>query len=361
MREIRAAVCHSFGEPLHVETVHLRAPGPGEVEVTLAACAICHSDITYAEGGWGGDLPAVYGHEAAGRVSRVGAGVSAYAEGDRVLVTLIRSCGTCAACASGRPTLCTAPPALPPALTLPDGRPLVQGLNCAAFAERVVVHASQLAPLPSAIPLDAAALLSCGVITGLGAAVNTAAIRPGEVVAVIGAGGVGLNAIQGARLAGASRIIAVDVSEAKLATAREFGATDGVLALDPKPWSAARKIAGRGADAVMVTVGAISAYETAARFLAPGGRLVAVGMPHSGARASWEPVILAATGQRIMGSFMGDTVLARDIPWIADLCAQGRLKLEALISGRWTLDQINKAIADTRSGAARRNVIIFGG
>ena len=359
MKELRAAVCHTFGEPLRIETVHLRAPGRGEVEVTLAACAICHSDITYIDGGWGGDLPAVYGHEAAGHVSRTGPGVTAHAEGDPVLVTLIRSCGTCAACASGRPTLCTAPPALPPVLALRDGRPVAQGLNCAAFAERVVVHASQLAPLPAAIPLDAASLRSCGVITGLGAAVNTAAIRPGEVVVVIGAGGVGLNAIQGARLAGAARIIAVDMTGEKLAAARDFGATDGVLATDPKPWAAAKRIAGRGADAVLVTVGAIPAYDAAPRYLAPGGRLVAVGMPHSGQRSAWEPVILAATGQRILGSFMGDTVLARDIPWISDLCGQGRLKLDALISGRWPLDEINAAIDDTRSGAARRNVIVF--
>src|SRR5690606_13349595 len=172
MTEIRAAVCHAFGEPLSIETVRLRAPGPGEVEVTLTACAICHSDITYIDGGWGGDLPAVYGHEAAGHVSRAGAGVTRYSEGDRVLVTLIRACGTCAACASGRPTLCAAPPAMAPVLALPDGRPIDQGLNCAAFAERVVVHESQLAPVPAEIPLDAASLLSCGVITGLGAAVN---------------------------------------------------------------------------------------------------------------------------------------------------------------------------------------------
>lgn len=359
MTEIRAAVCHAFGEPLRIETVRLRAPGPGEVEVTLTACAICHSDITYIDGGWGGDLPAVYGHEAAGHVSRAGAGVTRYSEGDRVLVTLIRACGTCAACASGRPTLCAAPPAMAPVLALPDGRPIDQGLNCAAFAERVVVHESQLAPVPAEIPLDAASLLSCGVITGLGAAVNTAAIRPGEVVTVIGAGGVGLNAIQGARLAGAARIVAVDMSAEKLAAARDFGATDGVLATDPRPWAKAREIAGRGADVVLVTVGAIPAYDAAPRYLAAGGRLVAVGMPHSGQRSAWEPVILAATGQRILGSFMGGTVLARDIPWIADLCAQGRLKLGELISGRWTLDEINAAIADTRSGAARRNIVRF--
>lgn len=358
MPQIRAAICHAFGQPLTVETVDLRAPGPGEVEVTLDACAICFSDISYIDGGWGGALPAVYGHEAAGRVSATGPGVVAYAPGDPVLVTLIRTCGTCTPCATGRPVLCATPPGSDSPLSS-NGAPLAQGLNCGAFAERVVVQTSQLAPLPEGIPMDAAALLSCGVITGLGAAVNTARIRPGEVVTVIGAGGVGLNAIQGARLAGAARIIAIDMSADKLATAIEFGATDGVLATLPKPWTEAKRIAGRGADAVLVTVGAIPAYDTAPRFLAPGGRMVAVGMPHSGATSTYEPVLLAATGQSMTGSLMGDTVLARDIPWITDLYLQGRLKLDELISGRWSLDEINDAIADTRSGAARRNVLIF--
>lgn len=361
MTEIRAAVCHAFGAPLSIETVGLREPGPGEVEVTLSACAICHSDITYIDGGWGGDLPAVFGHEAAGHVSSTGPGVRSHVQGDPVLVTLIRSCGQCIPCATGHQAHCATPPQVAPVLTLADGRPVAQGLNCAAFAEKVVVPASQLAALPGSIPLDVASLLSCGVITGLGAAVNTARIRPGEVVIVIGAGGVGLNAIQGARLSGAVHVIAVDTNAQKLDTAIEFGATDGILATEAKPWGAARAIAGRGADAVLVTVGAIQAYDTAARYLAPGGRIVAVGMPHSGARSSWEPVILAATGQRIEGSFMGDTVLARDIPWIAALYAQRRLKLDELISGRWPLEEINAAIADTRSGAARRNVVIFGG
>ena len=359
MTKIRAAICHEFGQPLTVETVELRAPGPGEVEVKLDACAICHSDLTYIDGGWGGALPAVYGHEAAGTVSAVGTGVEGFETGSKVLVTLIRSCGRCPTCAGGRPVLCTNPAMPGSPLSMADGGPLEQGLKTAAFAERVVVDQSQLAPLPDGVPMEAAALLSCGVITGIGAAVNTARIRPGEVVVVIGAGGVGLNAIQGARLAGAARIIAVDTLPEKLDAAKQFGATDGILASDPKPWSAAKKIAGRGADAVLVTVGAIPVYDTAARYLGPGGRLVAVGMPHSGATSTYEPVILAATGQRLEGSLMGDTVLVRDIPWLADLHLQGRLQLDELISGRWTLDQINEAIADTRTGAARRNVIVF--
>ena len=358
MTKIRAAICHEFGQPLVIETVDLRAPGPGEVEVTIDACAICFSDISYMDGGWGGDLPAVYGHEAAGRVTAAGDG-SRYTAGDKVLVTLIRSCGTCPTCASGRPVLCPAQPQTGSPIAL-DGGPVAHGLNCGAFAEKVVVHESQLAPLPDGIPMEAAALISCGVITGLGAAVNTARIRPGEIVVVIGAGGVGLNAIQGARLSGAARIIAVDTNPAKLEAAKEFGATDGVLATAEKPWAEVKRLAGRGADAVLVTVGAIPAYDTATRYLANGGRMVAVGMPHSGAKSSWEPVIFSYTGNAMIGSNMGDTVLSRDIPWITDLYQQGRLKLDELISGRWSLDQINEAIADTRSGAARRNVILFG-
>lgn len=357
---IRAALCRAFGQPLTIEPVVLAAPGPGEVEVTLAATAICHSDISYAEGAWGGALPAVYGHEAAGHVSALGEGTTGVAPGQPVLVTLLRACGRCGCCASGAPAYCETPAPPPGPLSLADGTPITQGLACAAFAERVVVDQSQIVALPADIALDAAALLSCGVVTGVGAVVNAAQLRPGETAVVIGAGGVGLNAIQGAFLAGASRIIAIDTSPEKLTAAREFGATDGILATDLKPWKAVRDLtAGRGADAVFVTVGAIPAYDIAPRYLAPRGRLVMVGMPHSGARANYEPVILAALGQRMIGSKMGDVVLSRDIPWMVDLYRQGRLKLDELISNRFPLDQINEAIAHTKTGAARRNVIIF--
>ena len=360
MRTIKAAICRDFNAPLSVEEVCLRPPGPGEVEVALEAVAVCHSDIHYAEGAWGGALPAVYGHESAGRVAAVGPGVTGWAEGQRVIVTLMRSCGSCASCASGAPVYCRDAPDLPPPLTTLDGGALKQGLACGAFAERVVVHPSQLAAVPEEMPAEIACLLACGVVTGLGAAVHSAAVRPGEVVVVIGAGGVGLNAIQGARLAGAARIIAVDMTADKLDAAREFGATDGVLATDPKPWRAARTAAGgRAADAVLVTVGAIPAYDAALRYLAPRGRLVMVGMPHSGETASYEPVVVAAQGQALVGSLMGEVVLARDIPWMVDLWRQGRLELAGLISGRWSLEHINEAFADTRAGHARRNVILL--
>lgn len=359
MPKIKAAVCHTFGAPLTIETVNLRDPELGEVQVTLKAVAICHSDISFAAGAWGGTLPAVYGHEAAGHVTAIGAGVRGLTLGDTVVVTLIRACGTCPSCASGMPVICeTSPPTAGP-ITATDGTPIIQAMNSGAFAEMIVVDQSQIVKIPANIPMDAASLLACGVITGVGAVVNAAGLRAGQDVVVIGAGGVGLNAIQGARIAGARRIVAVDMSEEKLNIAREFGATDGVLATGDTPWKDAKTAMGRGADAVFVTVGAIPAYDQAPQYLANGGKVIMVGMPHSGAMSTYEPVMLAATGQGMVGSKMGDVVIARDIPWMVDLYAQGRLKLDELISGRWTLEQINDAIADTKTGAARRNVILF--
>ncbi|WP_424977935.1 Zn-dependent alcohol dehydrogenase [Leisingera sp. S232] len=361
MQTIKAAVCREFGAPLIVEEIQLAPPGLGQVEITLDAVAICHSDISFAEGAWGGHLPAVYGHEAAGVITGVGAGVQGFAKGDSVVVTLIRSCGTCPSCAGGKPVICeTAFDTVNGPLKTASGTPLDQAMACGAFAEKVVVDQRQIVKIPAGIRKDAAALISCGVITGVGAAVNAAGLRAGQDVVVIGAGGVGLNAIQGARIAGARRIVAVDTTQEKLEIANAFGATDGVLATEDKPWKAVhRALGGRGADAVLVTVGAIPAYDQALRYLARGGKAVLIGMPHSGAKSAYEPVVLAALGQGLIGSKMGDTVIQRDIPWIVDLYQQGRLKLDELISGRWSLDQINEAIADTKTGSARRNVIVF--
>jgi S-(hydroxymethyl)glutathione dehydrogenase/alcohol dehydrogenase len=360
MSQIQAAVCHKFGDPLSIETVELRAPQEGEVEVKLGAVAICHSDISYAEGAWGGTLPAVYGHEAAGLITAAGHGVIGLSVGDRVVVTMVRACGHCSPCGSGHPSICetfynkdTGP------LSTHEGGTLEHGLNCGAFAEKVVIDHSQVVKIPNHVSYDVASLLACGVITGVGAVVNSANVRPGQDVVVIGAGGVGLNTIQGARIAGARRIIAVDMTEEKLAVAKEFGATDGILATDAKPWKAAKAAMGRGADAVFVTVGAIPAYDTAPRYLAYGGQIVMVGMPKSGEKSHYEPVMMSAVGQGLIGSKMGDVVIKRDIPWMVDLYGQGRLKLDELISGRFTLDKINEAFADTKSGSARRNVIMF--
>lgn len=360
MTRIKAAVCHAFNAPLVIEEVDLRAPAAGEVEVIVDAVAICHSDISYWQGGFGGTLPAVYGHEAAGRVAAVGAGVTGFETGDHVAVTLIRACGTCGSCATGKPTICETPQdhgASP--LRTADNAPIMQALATGGFAERVVVDQSQIVKIPAAMPKDVASLLSCGVVTGVGAAVNAAQIRAGQDVVVIGAGGVGLNAIQGARIAGARRIVAIDMSAEKLEVAKEFGATDGVLATAPKPFKQVQQILGRGADAVLVTVGSTKVYDQAPRYLANGGKIVMVGMPHFGETASYTPLLMADMGQAIVGSKMGDVVLRRDIPWMVDLYEQGRLKLDELISGRWELDQINEAIESTLGGTARRNVIVL--
>lgn len=357
---MRAALCRAVGEALSLEEVVLRAPGPGEVRVAIEAVAICHSDIGYLDGIWASPLPAVFGHEAAGRVEALGEGVRGLAPGDAVVVTMIRSCGQCRPCRTGKPFLCGAPQERGGVLSLPDGTPVQQGLATAAFAEACVVHASQVAKVPDDLPMDLGALLACGVITGTGAVINTAGVRPGEAVVVIGAGGVGLNAVQGARLAGAGRIIAIDLSDQKLAAAREFGATDALRA-DMKGLRRAvlDLTEGQGADHVLVTVGAVAAYAQAASLACRGGQVVAVGMPPSGARVEVEPVIMAATGQSMRGSFMGGTVVQRDIPALVDLWRQGRLKLEELVSRRYAFEQINEAIADARAGSARRNVVIL--
>ncbi len=216
MQTIKAAVCHEFGKPLVIEDIQLRAPAMGEVEVTVDAVAICHSDISFAEGAWGGSLPAVYGHEAAGRVSAVGPGVTGLSKSDSVIVTLIRACGTCPSCASGKPTICETPyDGDTGPITTADGGKLHQAMACGAFAEKVVVDQRQVVRIAGDMPKDAAALVACGVITGVGAVVNAAGLRAGQDVVVIGAGGVGLNAIQGARIAGARRIVAVDMSDGK--------------------------------------------------------------------------------------------------------------------------------------------------
>ncbi len=359
---MKAAVCHDFGKPLVIEDLDLDPPRQGEIKVKLAACAICHSDIHYMEGAWGGTLPAVFGHEAAGVVEEVGPGVRDIVPGDHVLVTLLRACGSCFYCDQGDPNMCET--ALPldeqGPLRAKDGSAIKQGLRTAAFAEYVVVDQSQSAVIPKTVPLDSASVLSCGVITGLGAVVNTAKVPPGSSVVVIGTGGVGLNSVQGAALAGAQLVIAMDLSDAKLEAARRFGATHTVNPTHDDPVKEVKALTeGRGADYVFVTVGSITAIEHAVDLLRRVGTLVIVGMPPEGAKAAFEPLDLADHGKRILGSKMGSTRLRVDIPKLIDLYGQGRLKLDELISNRYPLEQINEAIASVRTGEALRNVIVF--
>ena len=359
---MRAAVCRAFGAPLVLEELELAAPEGDEVRVRIAACAVCHSDIHYAEGAWGGALPAVYGHEAAGVVAEVGAGVSTVVPGDHVIVTLIRFCGSCFFCAAGQPALCETP--FPrdqrSPLTARDGTPVAAAMRMGAFAEEVVVHASQAIPIPHDVPFDSAALVACAVLTGVGAVVNTAAVRPGQSVVVIGTGGVGLNAVQGAAGANAAPIVAIDLVEDKLAVARAFGATHTI---NPAGEDAVAAVAalteGRRADHVFVTVGARSAIEQGARLVRRGGTLVVLGMPADGVTAAYDPTWLADGSQRIVGSKLGDARPAVDVPRLVARYRERALKLDELISGRFPLAEINTAIASANRGDALRNVVVM--
>ena len=359
---VKAAVCRDFGVPLTIEDIAVADPGPGEVRVAVKACAICHSDIMLVDGAWGGSLPAVYGHEAAGIVESVGPGVDRVCVGDRVVVSLIRSCGRCEPCSRGIHTSCRGSFPLDERSPLTDGSgaPLTQGLHTGTFAELAVVDASQVVALPEEIPFASACLLGCGVITGFGAVVNTAAVEPGSHVVVVGCGGVGINSLQGAALAGARTVIAVDLDPTKREGSFEFGATHSVDGGAPDAVEQVMAATGgRGADYVFVTVGARAAIEQAPSFLAPGGAAVIVGMTPTGVNSEIDTTTLADASQRILGSKMGSGRLALDIPVLVDLYEQGRLKLDELVSETYPLERINEAIESVRAGAARRNVLLL--
>ncbi len=359
---MKAAVCRQFGKPLEIEDLVIAEPAAGEVKVKLAACAICHSDLIFMDGGWGGTLPMVLGHEASGVVEAIGEGVVNVAVGDRVLVTLLRSCGHCGDCESGEPYICgtSFPIDTDSRLSTHAGEKVGQGLKTGAFAESVVTDQSQVVVIPDTVPLDAAALLSCGVITGLGAVVNTAQVEYGSSVVVIGCGGVGLNSVQGASLVNAYPIIALDLVESKLKAALEFGASH---ALNPLANDTEQKIKdltkGKGADYVFVAAGNPKAFEQGLDLLSASGTLVIVGMPPTGQTIAVEAGNIAGAGQKILGSKMGSTRLRIDIPKLVSLYERGHLKLDELITGRYPLEDINQAIDDVRADKALRNVIVF--
>lgn len=355
---MRAAVCRAFGEPLVIEDLRLDPVGPDEVRVEVAACAICHSDIHYADGSWGGALPAVYGHEAAGIVVEAGGAVTGVTVGDRVSISLIRSCGACAQCQRGYEVFCEA--ALGPPgrrLRTIDSERVEASLRCGAFAEEAVVHRSQVVRLPDDLDWPAAALLGCGVITGIGAVLNTSTVDETSTVAVVGLGGVGLNAVQGAALAGAPVIVAIDTQDHKLATARGFGATHTVNASDDVLAAVRQATGSRGATHAFVTVGSAAAVRSTLDLVVPGGETVIVGMPGAGSRLEIDPLELADTGRRIIGCKMGSARPQRDIQRIVEWCRDGAVKLDELVSGIYPLEEINQAIAEVKRGEAIRNVI----
>lgn len=360
---MQAAVCYSYKQPLVVEDVTIDPPQVGEVKVRMAATAICHSDIHLIRGEWGGDVPVIAGHEGAGVVEEVGPGVNAVRPGDHVVVSLLRSCGRCRHCTMGTPHLCEGSFALNSESRLRTtlGQPIRHGLSTAAFAEYVIVDQSQLAPVPPGMAFDVAALLACGVITGIGAVVNRARVPPGSSVAVIGAGGVGLNAIQGARLSGAHPIIAIDLVDSKLDTARTFGATHAIHGRRDNPTTmVGTYTAGRMADYVFVTVGSIAAAELAYDLAGVRGTVVFVGIPDWVSKVAIPMGNTITSEKTVTGSLMGTTRLSVDVPRLVSLYQAGQIKLDELITARYPLARINEAIESTESGAALRNVIVFG-
>lgn len=360
---MKAAVCYEFGKPLVVEEVEIDPPNAGEIAVRVAACGVCHSDVSFIGGTWDGRLPAVYGHEAAGVVEAIGSGVEGLTTGDHVVVTLVRACGRCPACAKGEPALCQTSFPLDERSPLRsrDGLEIQQGLRVAAFAEYAVLHESQAVAIPSDLPLVAASLLGCTVLSGFGAVVKAAQVEEGSSVVVIGAGGVGVNSVQAAALAGASPIVVLDALESKLDRARSFGATHTVLAsLADTPALVRELSGGPGADYVFVAVGARGAVEQGLSLLARGGTLVLLGMPPAGVGAEFDPGTLAHDGQRIIGSKLGSARPESDILRLVELYRQGRLKLDELVSGRYRLEEINDAVDSAARGEALRNVIVLG-
>lgn len=361
---IQAAVCRAAGAPLTIERLTLAPPRCREVQVQIKASAICHSDLMFINGLWGQFAPTVFGHEAAGVV--VAAGDDAHVKiGARVLVTLLRSCGQCSFCKNDASVLCAAPfeSDAQPRLQDKDGQPVIAGLKCGAFAEQVVVDCSQVAVLPDDIPFDEASLISCGVLTGWGAVLNTAQL-PADAsaltIAVVGCGGVGIHCVQASVAAGAAMVVAVDTVASKREFAHQLGAQHGIdPACGALVESAHALTSGRGFDVVFMAAAGSAAVEAAAQILAPMGTLVLAGMQASGDNPRLDTTTIANSQQRILGSKMGGTMLSRDLPRLLNFYKQGQLKLKELITARYALADINEAIAASGAGSSLRNVIVF--
>jgi S-(hydroxymethyl)glutathione dehydrogenase/alcohol dehydrogenase len=359
---MKAAVCYEFGKPLVVEDVELAATGAGRVRVRVAATAVCHSDIHDMKGELPGPLPFVGGHETAGHVEEVGQGVTSVKPGDSVVVSLLASCGECYYCSSGTPHLCEIKFAPHDEVLLRngEGRALDQKAGVAGFAEYVLVDESQVAKVPADMPLDRAALLACGVITGFGGVVNRAQVKPFQSVVVMGVGGVGVNAIQGAAYVGAYPVIAMDLLDEKMKKAAAFGATHMVNAGSKEAVAAVKELTGgRGADFVFVTVGSIAAIRQGLAMSASRGTTVIIGLPPASEQLCFSPLELIPTEKNLIGGFMGAADIQIDIPRLVMLYRAGRLKLDELITGRYPLDRINEAIETTEKGDVLRNVIVF--
>ncbi|GAA0685503.1 S-(hydroxymethyl)mycothiol dehydrogenase [Kitasatospora atroaurantiaca] len=353
-------VARAKGAPVRVETILVPDPGPGEAVVKVQACGVCHTDLHYREGGINDDFPFLLGHEAAGVVEAVGDGVDEVAPGDFVILNWRAVCGQCRACSRGRPWYCFNTHNAEQKMTLLDGTELAPALGIGAFAEKTLVAAGQCTKVdPKASPA-AAGLLGCGVMAGLGAAVNTGGVGRGDSVAVIGCGGVGNAAVVGARLAGAARIIAVDIDDRKLSTAERLGATHTVNSRSTDPVEAIRALTGgHGADVVIDAVGRPETYRQAfyARDLA--GTVVLVGVPTPEMKLELPLLDVFGRGGSLKSSWYGDCLPSRDFPTLIDLYLQGRLDLDAFVSETIPLSDVEEAFARMHKGEVLRSVVVF--
>jgi S-(hydroxymethyl)glutathione dehydrogenase / alcohol dehydrogenase len=360
---MKAAVFRKVGDPLAIEDVDIDAPGPSEVLIRTAACGVCHSDLHIVQGQMPWPPGAVMGHEAAGTITAVGSAVSYVKPGDRVVACPSPFCGKCAKCLTGNPHLCADRGSLrrgrgePPRLS-GRGEMLRQFADIGGYAEQLLLHENAVVKVPDAMPLDRAALIGCGVTTGMGAVLNTAKVPTGASVAVFGAGGVGLAAIQAARLAGAARIIAVDLLESKLAAARRMGATHTVDASSTEPVAAIREITGGGADYAFEVIGIAKVVEQALACVGPGGTAVSVGVvpPTQHIEVKWADLFQEKT---LTGSQMGSNRFRIDIPTYVDFYLQGRLNLDDMVTRRVRLDEVNEAFRAMTAGEVLRSVVIF--
>jgi S-(hydroxymethyl)glutathione dehydrogenase / alcohol dehydrogenase len=367
MMQIRAAVLNAPKTPFSLESLTLNAPQQGEVLVKIAACGVCHSDYHLATGTTRHPMPVVCGHEGAGVVEAVGEGVTRLRGGDHVTLSWTPDCGECFYCQRGRPNLCETFTEPIWAGTMLDGTTRLHRngdsvyhyCGLATFAEYVVVPQESCVPIRKDVPLQVAALVGCAVATGVGSVLYTAGVRPAESVVVLGCGGVGLNIVQGAALAGAYPIIAVDLNESKMALARQFGASHVLMSDDDTLAQIRALTGGRGADYAFEAVGVPALQEFALEVIRPGGMVVLAGLSPMGTGTNLPGAIITRQEKTVKGSYYGTVNPQRDFPLLLDLYMAGRLKLDELVSREYRLDQINEAFAAMLTGEVARGVIVF--
>ncbi|MFF0730546.1 S-(hydroxymethyl)mycothiol dehydrogenase [Streptomyces chartreusis] len=358
--QVRAVVARGKGAPVSLETIIVPDPGPGEALVKIEACGVCHTDLHYREGGINDDFPFLLGHEAAGVVESVGEGVTDVAPGDFVILNWRAVCGNCRACRRGRPWYCFSTHNAKQKMTLTDGTELAPALGIGAFAEKTLVAAGQCTKVDRTASAAAAGLLGCGVMAGIGAAINTGNVGRGDSVAVIGCGGVGAAAIAGSNLAGAAKVIAVDIDDRKLDTARKLGATHTVNSKDTDAVEAIRELTGGfGADVVIEAVGRPETYKQAfyARDLA--GTVVLVGVPTPEMKLELPLLDVFGRGGALKSSWYGDCLPSRDFPMLIDLYLQGRLDLDAFVTETIALEDVEKAFERMHHGDVLRSVVVL--